>query len=923
MQGQGGAETVMSANWKFPFPLQGGSGLIGARRYNSLSMRQFLARPRHLRGLLVFAVVFAAWSLRLSAADAKPLPPPLRPADNMHLSIPRAGLGREYLMSMSLIPQAGAATSRGLTGKIVQFELFHDAVDLYEASEGLVVTKDLPSRLLVASFPIVQQNDNEVVIDFNRGMRRVFNQGWYSTSPSFRPAAGENVEEVPEGRVFAVTQSNDQLVIRQSVQSRSREFAQDIESRYEIRYFFTPYSKGDFVAKEMPAHETRYARYWELPGRVEPESGRTTVKMGHFDIREPVTFYYSANTPREYVEAMRDGILYWNRAFGREVLKAEMAPEGVTAPDARYNIVQWVPWDSAGFAYADALFDPLTGRTRHGQAYMTSVFGMSGKARARALLRSMREIAEEGKKDKTDDKPKHPALAWLRGQTACEVDVAAFAQQMADGLQELLANESLTDEVVLRASQDYVREVVAHEVGHVIGLRHNFGGSLAATMSPRELDDFMKAYITGKDLEPFKDKYVSNSMMEYTVFKGGVHIGWQMRASTNVLPHDRATIQWGYFDDKAVVTNRHLFATDQDAARFGDVTTFDYGNEPLLAAYSDLSDVIRTIPNNVIETYIRARAPRDPRDRVPLERVSLSHRTYANQIGSHLDRVLAWYKAATRSLKVENQFDFIGDLNERERYQAHWGALTNQMDKLGGVDRLAFAWLPVDLKVETKKEPEGVAAAPKVVATNLTARLAKLLQSPAYTNFVGLDEQKYTFTADEQKLIIERGTKMFTELEEAVLARVLKSYENAPRDLGVSAFDVLGDDDVVSQLEKRIIEFARLVILAKDDKKVIKGKVDKSIVEVIDYKYDYETRLAAAKALNDKTGSFTAWATEAKGDLNKALKDDVEAALNSANFKSFQESMLSRPLREWYLKQQEILKLLPPKKEPPKPDAAK
>lgn len=886
-------------------------------------MHYCFALPSLCRTAAAFFLIGLLETSWLGAAENKTPPPPLKPAANLHLSIPRLALGREYLMSMSLIPQSGAATSRGLAGKVVQFELFHDAIDLYEATEGLVVTKDLPSRLLVASFPIVREDDNEVVIDFNKGMRRVFSQGWYAVSGGFNPSAGESVEEVPEGRVFAVTQTGDQLVIRQSVQSRSREFAQDIQSRYEMRYFFTPYSKGDFVAKEMPAHETRYARYWELPARVEPESGRTSVKMGRFDVREPVTFYYSANTPKEYTEAVKDGILYWNRAFGREVLKAEMAPEGVTAPDSRYNIVQWVPWDSAGFAYADALFDPLTGRTRHGQAYMTSVFGISGKARARALLRAMREIADEGKKEKTDDKPKHPALAWLRGQTACEIDPVAFAQQMADGLQELLANESLTDEVVLRASQDYVREVVAHEVGHVIGLRHNFGGSLAATMSPKELDDFMKAYISGKELEPFKDKFVSNSMMEYTVFKGGVHIGWQMRSTTNILPHDRATIQWGYFDDKAVVTNRYLFATDQDAARFGDVTTFDYGNEPLLAAYSDLSDVIRTIPNSVIETFIRAKAPRDPRDRVPLERVSLSYRTYANQIGIPLDRMLAWFKASTRSLKVENQFDFIGDLNETERQQAHWQALTNQIDKLGGVDRLAFAWLPVDLKVETKKDPEGVVAATKLISSNLTARLDKLLKSPAYTNFVGLDEQKYTFTPEEQKLMLERGTKFFGELEEAVIARVLRSYENAPRDLGVAAFGVLGDDDIVSQLEKRVIELARLVITAKDEKRSIRGKVDKASVEVAEYKYEYDTRLAAAKALNDKTGSYAAWAMEAKGDLNKALKDDVEAALNISNFKSFQDSMLSRPLREWYLKQQEILKLLPPKREPPKPDAAK
>lgn len=886
-------------------------------------MRLCLPTSRRLRELFSFALVAGLLNFQsLAAADAKTPPPPLKPAANLHLTIPRAGLGREYLMSMSLIPQSGAATSRGLSGKVVQFELFHDAVDLYEATEGLVVTKDLPSRLLVASFPIVQQNDSELVIDFNKGMRRVFSQGWYASSGSFNPSAGESVEEVPEGRVFAVTQNADQTVVRQSVQSRSREFAQDTQSRYEIRYFFTPYSKGDFVAKEMPAYETRYARFWEIPGRVETESGRTSVKMGRFDIKEAVTFYYSANTPKEYVEAMKDGILYWNRAFGREVVKAEMAPEGVTAPDSRYNIVQWVPWDAAGSAYADVLFDPLTGRARHGQAYMTSVFGVSGKSRARVLLRAMREIAET-KKDKGDDKPKHPALQWLKGQTACEMDTAEFAEQMADGLQDLLANEALTDEVILRASQDYVRMVVAHEVGHVIGLRHNFGGSLAATLSPKELDEFVKAYITGKDLEKYKDKHVSNSMMEYTAFKGGMFIGWKMRETKDVLPHDKAAIQWGYFDDKAVVTNKMLFATDDATVRYGDVIRFDYGADPLLAAYNDLSETARNIPNNVIETFIRARAPRDPRDRVPLERVSLSFRGYANELGAHNDKLLNWFKSTTRSLKVENQFDFIGDLNEKERYQAHWLALTNQIEKLGGVDRISFAWLPADLKLETKQEPEGVLAAEKIAATNLTARLEKLLKSPAYTNFVGLDEQKYSFTPDEQKLILERGSKMFKELEEAVVARVLRSYENATRDLGLKANDVLAEDDAVSQLEKRVIEVAKTVIMAKDDNRRIKGKVDKANVEVVEFRYDNETRLAAAKALNDKTGSFSAWAMEAKGDLNKALKDDVEAALNIPNFKSFQDSMLSRALREWYLEQQELLKLLPPKREPSKAEPPK
>jgi len=137
--------------------------------------------------------------------------------------------------------------------------------------------------------------------------------------------------------------------------------------------------------------------------------------------------------------------------------------------------------------------------------------------------------------------------------------------------------------------------------------------------------------------------------------------------------------------------------------------------------------------------------------------------------------------------------------------------------------------------------------------------------------------------------------------------------ENAPRDLGLEASGGVADSDPVARLEQRIIDLAKNVLTAKDESKRIKGKVDKGLVEVVEFKYDHETRLAAAKALNDKTGSFKGWSVDAKSDLNKALKEDVDGALNVGNFKEFKDSMLSRSLREWYLRQQEILALLPAK----------
>jgi hypothetical protein len=59
-------------------------------------------------------------------------------------------------------------------------------------------------------------------------------------------------------------------------------------------------------------------------------------------------------------------------------------------------------------------------------------------------------------------------------------------------------------------------------------------------------------------------------------------------------------------------------------------------------------------------------------------------------------------------------------------------------------------------------------------------------------------------------------------------------------------------------------------------------------------------------------GSFKGWAEDPKSELNTQVKNEVEGALNLSHFKDFKVSLLSRTVREWYQKQQDVLALLPP-----------
>jgi hypothetical protein len=100
------------------------------------------------------------------------------------------------------------------------------------------------------------------------------------------------------------------------------------------------------------------------------------------------------------------------------------------------------------------------------------------------------------------------------------------------------------------------------------------------------------------------------------------------------------------------------------------------------------------------------------------------------------------------------------------------------------------------------------------------------------------------------------------------------------------------------------------VVLARNEDHRHKGKVDKATVEVADFRFDLETRAAAARMLSDGSGSFRNWCSEPRTDIAKLLKENVDSALNVQNFREFKESSLSRTLRDWYLNQQTILTLL-------------
>ncbi len=77
------------------------------------------------------------------------------------------------------------------------------------------------------------------------------------------------------------------------------------------------------------------------------------------------------------------------------------------------------------------------------------------------------------------------------------------------------------------------------------------------------------------------------------------------------------------------------------------------------------------------------------------------------------------------------------------------------------MDRALFSALPAEFKLDLKDEPAGMTIVQRLSATNLTARLEKLLASTNYPTFVGLDDKKYSFTTEERAVDSSARQKIF------------------------------------------------------------------------------------------------------------------------------------------------------------------
>jgi len=147
---------------------------------------------------------------------------------------------------------------------------------------------------------------------------------------------------------------------------------------------------------------------------------------------EPIIYYLDRGTPEPVRSALLDGARWWNQAFESigftNAFQVKMLPKDADLLDIRYNVIQWVHRSTRGWSYGASVSDPRTGEIIKG----------------------------------------HVSLGSLRIRQDFLI---------AQALQAPYTNNDTDDQFALEMALARIRQLSAHEVGHTIGLAHNFAAS--------------------------------------------------------------------------------------------------------------------------------------------------------------------------------------------------------------------------------------------------------------------------------------------------------------------------------------------------------------------------------------------------------------------------------------------------------------
>lgn len=239
----------------------------------------------------------------------------------------------------------------------------------------------------------------------------------------------------------------------------------------------------DFSRDKAADPYTRFVHRW----RLVPEDTAAFKRGELVEPVEPIVYYVDRTVPEEYRPYVKEGIEAWNEAYRKAGFKnavvAKVAPDDSTwsAEDIRYSTVRWTAAHQMGYAIGPSETDPRTGEILNADILISSSF-----VRGWQQTYSQLTPGDEGRGAfgfRKPSPPRHPKMleemfSTKLARRTCRAE-RGIAQQLGFQRALLLARGKIDPGKPM--PENYlgmaIKDLVMHEVGHTLGLRHNFKAS--------------------------------------------------------------------------------------------------------------------------------------------------------------------------------------------------------------------------------------------------------------------------------------------------------------------------------------------------------------------------------------------------------------------------------------------------------------